>query len=170
LCIHCGLHVAQGIGRLIAFEFARRGARLILWDLDGALLDQTALELRSKFPAVSLRTYVCDLSKRDQIYATALQVQAADGHPDVVVNNAGVVSGTLFLDTADAKNELTFQVNVMAHLWMAKAFLPKMVERNSGNFASVSSIASFVAAPGMVRSLHLVGCRSFGPCRESWAG
>ena len=49
----------------------------------------------------------------------------------------------------DAKNELTFAVNTMAHFWMAKAFLGPMVSKNSGNFVVVASMAAIVGAPAM---------------------
>lgn len=140
---------AQGIGRFMALQFAARGARLVLWDLDGTKLEKTAAEVRSATPGAQVSTYVCDLSKKESIYAVAEQVKANDGHPDVVLNNAGVVSGAYFLDTPDSKNELTMAVNAMAHMYMAKAFLPHMCEVNSGSFASVSSLASIVAAPAM---------------------
>ena len=73
-------------------------------------LAKTAAEVTAAVPGAAVAFYVCDLSKRDAIYAAAEKVQASEGHPDVVLNNAGVVSGSYFLDTSDAKNELTMKV------------------------------------------------------------
>ena len=74
---------------------------------------------------INARRYVCNLADKEAIYAAATRVHAEVGDVDVVVNNAGVVQGSYLLDPSntDAKNELTFAVNTMAHFWMAKAFL-----------------------------------------------
>ena len=54
------------------------------------------------------------------------------GSVDVGVNNAGIVSGRHFLEVSDASIERTMNVNSMAHMWLAKKFLPPMIERDSG--------------------------------------
>jgi all-trans-retinol dehydrogenase (NAD+) len=133
-------------------QFAQRGAKLALWDLDADTLAATATEIRSAVRGVVLHTYACNLADKEAIYAAAVQVKADLGDVDVVVNNAGVVQGAYLLDpgNTDAKNELTFAVNTMAHFYIAKAFLGAMVQRNSGNFVVVSSMAAVVGAPAMV--------------------
>ena len=82
-------------------------------------LAKTAAEVTAAVPGAAVAFYVCDLSKRDAIYAAAEKVQASEGHPDVVLNNAGVVSGSYFLDTSDAKNELTMKVRRQAAVGQA---------------------------------------------------
>ncbi len=49
------------------------------------------------------------------------------GPVSILVNNAGIVSGTALLDTSDEKIIRTFDVNIMAHFWTIKAFLPDMI-------------------------------------------
>ena len=63
----------------------------------------------------------------------------------VVVNNAGVVSGSNFLESSDLKNQLTMDVNCMAHLWVTKAFLPDMIKFREGNLARCASVCRWVA-------------------------
>jgi all-trans-retinol dehydrogenase (NAD+) len=66
---------------------------------------------------------VCDVSDRHAIYAAAKRVRTPRwGEVDVLVNNAGVVSGRPFLELPDEAIERTFQVNTLALFWTAKAF------------------------------------------------
>ena len=59
---------AQGIGRLMSFEFARRGSKLALWDLDAETLEATAVEIRDAVPGAEVRTYICNLADRLAVY------------------------------------------------------------------------------------------------------
>lgn len=67
-----------------------------------------------------------------------------------MINNAGVVSGRLLLDTPDHLIKRTFDVNVMAHFWTAKAFLPRMIETNKGHIVTIASMAGFVGISKLV--------------------
>jgi len=90
------------------------------------------------------RGYVCDVSDREGVYRTAERVRADVGDPEVVVNNAGVVSGACLLDTPDERIRRTFEVNVLALYWVTKAFLPAMLRRNQGHLVTVASAAGLV--------------------------
>ena len=80
----------------------------------------------------------------------SLPTQAELGHVYVLVNNAGIVSGQRFLDIPDRRIELTFGVNVLAHCWTIKAFLPHMLEQNDGHIVCIASAAGYIGSPRMV--------------------
>lgn len=132
---------ASGLGRRMALSLAARGAKLALWDINQAGLDQVASELPQ---GCEKRTFVCDISKREAVYESAAKVQAELGPVDILINNAGVVSGQDFLEIPDEKIERTFGVNTLALFWLAKAFLPAMVERNSGHIVTIASSAGLI--------------------------
>lgn len=115
----------------------------MLWDLDGAGLGKLVAELEAT-SGRSARGYVCDVGDREQVYETARITLAEAGPVDVLVNNAGVVSGASFLDIPDEKVERTFRVNTLALFWTAKAFLPAMVERNRGHLVTMASASSYL--------------------------
>jgi all-trans-retinol dehydrogenase (NAD+) len=132
---------AGGLGRRLAGEAARSGASIVLWDLDRGGLEKVAAELA---PLGSARVYACDVSDRKAVYETAARMEADGGPIDVLVNCAGVVSGSAFLDLPDDKIERTFGVNTLALYWTCKAFVPRMVERNRGHVVTLASASGLI--------------------------
>ena len=130
---------ASGIGRLLATRLANAGTRLVLWDIDPAGLEQVQAELTGAGYEVDV--YICDLTNREEIAAVAAQTLAESGPIDILINNAGIVSGKGLLDLSDGEIEQTFQVNTMALFWTVRAFLPSMLERDSGHLVTVASAA-----------------------------
>lgn len=141
---------ASGLGRLMAIKFAKLGSRVIIWDMNLAGLEETAKmieELRSKRENVGkCHYYQVDISQRTNVYAAAERVKQEIGTVTILVNNAGVVTGRRFLDLTDDQITKTFDVNILAHFWILRAFLPGMMEKNHGHIVSVASIAGLVGA------------------------
>lgn len=136
---------ASGIGRLIAQKAAVRGANVILWDINTEGLDALAAQLRGwGYPA---HCYRCDLSSREDIQQTAAAVLRDHGAVDVVINNAGIVSGRPFLELEDEAIERTFRVNTLALFWVNRAFLPAMLAQGSGHLVTIASAGGLLGAP-----------------------
>lgn len=114
---------ASGLGRLFALKFAKLGARVIIWDLNLAGLEETAKmveELRSKRDNVgSCHYYQVDISDRNKVYATAERIKQEIGTVSIVINNAGIVTGKRFLDCNDSMIVKTFEVNTLSHFWVS---------------------------------------------------
>ncbi len=133
---------ASGIGRRVAEKAAGLGGRLILWDIDQENLDKTCADLGNKGGQVS--AYVCDISDRKAIHATAEKVLVEHGNIDILINNAGIVSGKTILDAKDEEIIRTFDVNTLALFWMTRAFLPGMITQNSGHVVTIASAAGLM--------------------------
>ncbi len=133
---------ASGIGRRMALGTARRGGTLSLWDLNPEGLDAVVREIRGA--GGTAEGFVCDIGDRQAVYETAGRVAAATGPIDILINNAGVVSGQSLLEIPDEKIEASFRVNVLPLFWTAKAFLPKMIERNRGHLVTIASAAGLI--------------------------
>ena len=73
------------------------------------------------------------LHLRDDIYCAAEKTKEDIGPVSILVNNAGIVSGSTVLDTPDSRIIKTFEVNVLAHFWTIK------VRKDFKNFFKVSS-------------------------------
>lgn len=150
---------AAGLGKAMAKEFAARGARrLVLWDINEQALQQAQAELKG----VEVLTHAVDLSKKELIDDAADKLLAEVGFVDIVINNAGIVGGKPLLETPDHRINLVFNVNTMALFWMAKKFLPSMMQRNEGHFVTVSSLAALFPGPMMVEyAASKAGAKAF---------
>jgi all-trans-retinol dehydrogenase (NAD+) len=133
---------ASGLGRLMARKIGAEGGRLVLWDVNRQGLETVRDEVASAGGRASIDA--CDLTDRHAIAAAAERARRDCGPIDVVINNAGVVSGKTILAAADEDIERTFAVNTLALFWVTRAFLPAMVERDRGHVVTIASAAGLV--------------------------
>ncbi|NXI67766.1 RDHE2 dehydrogenase, partial [Anseranas semipalmata] len=133
----------SGIGRLLSLKFARLGATLVLWDINQEGLKETS-RLAEENGAIRVHSYICDCSKRQEVYRVADQVKKEVGDVSILVNNAGIVTGKRFIESPDSLVEKTMEVNIMAHFWTYKAFLPAMIASNHGHLVSIASSAGLI--------------------------
>ncbi|KAL8206741.1 UNVERIFIED_CONTAM: hypothetical protein K2H54_022214 [Gekko kuhli] len=66
------------------------------------------------------------------------------------MNNAGVIAPTDLLSTEDHEIQKMFEVNILAHYWTSKAFLPAMMRNNHGHIVTVASAGGHIVAPFLV--------------------
>lgn len=134
----------SGIGRATALALAERGARIVASDIDRARIDALASELGDR--ALLARAF--DVSDRAQFAAFADAVHELVPAVDIVVNNAGVAVGGMFLDTSLDDWDWILGVNLRGVVHGCHFFAPKMVERQSGgHIVNLSSILGIFPAP-----------------------
>lgn len=141
---------ASGLGKGMATRLARLGATLVLWDIDGENNTRLADELNQITNSKRIHAMKCDLSKKENIYECAQKVKDNIGDVTILINNAGVVSGKKLLNCNDTSIQRTFDVNVLAHFWTLKAFLPAMLDKNHGHIVNIASGAGLVGVSGLV--------------------
>jgi all-trans-retinol dehydrogenase (NAD+) len=139
---------ARGLGRLVAQKMAAKGSHVVLWDMADESLANTASEISAVGHKVT--TYHCDVSDREMVYGLARKVKQDVGKVDVIINNAAIVSGESFLECSDEQLERTVRVNLLAHFWTVKAFLPHMIQTNSGHIVTVASAGGIIGSSGLV--------------------
>lgn len=132
----------SGIGRLLALRLSARGAKVAVWDLDADAAARTAEEIRES--GGEAQSFGCDVSDRAQVDAVAGETLRLLGPVDLLINNAGVVSGRRFGETTPEQIERTFGVNALAMFWTARALLPGMRERDRGMIVNIASAAGIV--------------------------
>jgi all-trans-retinol dehydrogenase (NAD+) len=133
---------ASGIGRLMAQRMAALGGRISIWDIDRERLDKCVAEFATgPEPA---RGFRCDIANRDDVYRVAAETIAAGGPVDILINNAGIVSGRSFLELPDEKIEATFAINTLSLFWVTKALLPAMIEQRRGHVVTIASASALV--------------------------
>lgn len=135
----------SGIGQLMALRFIKLGCKVIIWDINEKGMEQTVQMVKEKkLDVKKIKTFQINLSDRQAIYALAAKMLETEGPVDILINNAGVVSGQHLLDIPDEKIEFTFKVNALTHFFMLKAFLPDMIKRKSGHIVTIASVAGNV--------------------------
>lgn len=129
---------ASGIGRALARRFAAEGARaVVVADRDVEAAQAVAEEIGGVAVAV-------DAGREDSVRALIAAASDAHGPIDLFVANAGVPGGMGGPEVADDVWEEAWRVNVMAHVWAARALLPEMVERGEGYLINTASAAGLL--------------------------
>jgi len=132
---------AGGIGRAMARRFNQEGPRRIICaDLDGPGAVAVAAE-------VGGRGFAVDVSKEADIVALIETVEAEEGPIDLFCSNAGIGIG----GGAEAPNEgwtRIWEINVMAHVWAARALVPLMAARGGGYLLNTASAAGLLSQIG----------------------
>jgi NAD(P)-dependent dehydrogenase (short-subunit alcohol dehydrogenase family) len=136
---------AHGIGRALCERFAKEGAKgVCVADLDSAAGQAVAESVKGIFVR-------CDVSDEAQIQAVIERTEAQFGPIDLFCSNAGifVLDGPQHVAGAsNAEWNKIWQVNVMAHVYAARALLPKMLARGSGYFLNTASAAGLLSQIG----------------------
>ncbi|MGH0035507.1 MAG: SDR family NAD(P)-dependent oxidoreductase [Myxococcota bacterium] len=135
---------ASGIGRATALEFARRGADLVICDVDEPGLASAAEEIGALGRDVlAERVDVADAAAVAQL---ADSVHARVEAVDILMNNAGVAIGGPFGATSLADWDWILGINLKGVVHGCHSFIPKMVERGrGGHVVNVSSAAGYTA-------------------------
>lgn len=134
---------ASGMGRLMAMKLARRGARVVIYDLDEAAIEEAVREAGA-YNGGRAYGYVCDVSDREMVYEVADRVRREVGDVEILINNAGVVTGKTLMEAPDEQIERVFKVNALALYWVTKSFLGPMMEKNEGHIVTIASAAGII--------------------------
>lgn len=128
----------SGIGREVAFELARRGARLAVSDVDETGLAATADRLNTL--GAEVRSARLDVSDRQAVESYAASVAAEFGVVHQVYNNAGIAAGGAVTDNEWEIYERVLGINLFGVIHGSKAFLPHLIASGDGHVVNVSSL------------------------------
>ncbi len=137
---------AMGMGKCISELLLEEGCSVALIDINKDALEQTKNELSKKG---SCKTYICDISKSENVYEIAKKIETEMGKISILVNNAGIVAANGLLDFEDSLIKKIVDVNLTSMFWTTKAFLPGMIEKNEGHIVNVASAGGILALPNL---------------------
>jgi NAD(P)-dependent dehydrogenase (short-subunit alcohol dehydrogenase family) len=129
---------ASGIGRALAHRFAAEAPRALV------LADRDAAGLRAVADAIGAVAIPADVGSQAGVSALIDSAQEAHGPIEVFFSNAGIPGPSGGPEAADADWQQTWEINVMSHIWAARALLPGMVERGEGYLLSTASAAGLL--------------------------
>lgn len=133
---------ARGIGRALVNALHREGACFVaVADLDQQAADAAAA-------TVGGRGFAVDVRSEKQIREMVAEVEREHGHVDVFCSNAGIigVDGEPWFacSAPDTQWQAMWEIHVMAHVYAARACLPRMIERGEGYFLNTVSAAGLL--------------------------
>jgi NADP-dependent 3-hydroxy acid dehydrogenase YdfG len=128
---------SRGIGLAVADALGKAGMHVVR--LSRSLKDATAKN-RTDIQA--------DVAQPAAVERAIGRVEKELGVPDVVVNNAGVFLVKPLAETTQEDFTTTLATNLTAPFLVARALIPRMVERGSGHLVSVGSISDYIGFPG----------------------
>lgn len=139
---------SAGIGKALATELARRGARLVLCARNEQRLTELAQSLQGQF-GVQVTPVACDLEQPGAALELRRKLDGLGIEVDVLINNAGFGSAGRFQGQAATHIASMTALNCVALAELTHALLPAMITRNRGGVINVASVSSFVPTPFM---------------------
>ncbi|OLE52780.1 MAG: hypothetical protein AUG51_16540 [Acidobacteria bacterium 13_1_20CM_3_53_8] len=137
----------RGIGRAIAFAFAREGAKLVVAARTTEQVEKVAEEIKAECDVEALPAS-CDVSDREAVERLFQILGKEFGRGvDILVNNAGIAESAPLVKTDDELWNRHLAINLTGTFYCTRAALPAMLERGWGRIINVASIAGKTGAP-----------------------
>lgn len=142
----------SGIGRLMALRIVEMGGRAAIWDINTEAA-QTTADMACAIAENNGRSasqpaavaFTVDVTDSKLVCQAAADTIAALGKVNVLINNAGIVSGAPFEELTEQQIRRTFEVNTLSLFWTTKAFLSELKRHRRAAVVTVASAAGIVA-------------------------
>ena len=128
---------ASGIGRGLCQRFAKEGAQAVIAaDVNEAGAKETAAEIKGD-------ALLCDVSKEDDVIRLAKFARDKYGRVDLVCSNAGILGAPGGYEVANDIWQRIWEINVLAHVFVARAVIPDMIRQGGGAIMITASALGF---------------------------
>jgi NAD(P)-dependent dehydrogenase (short-subunit alcohol dehydrogenase family) len=139
---------ASGIGLATATEFARRGARVVLADVDQPALERAAAHLQAG--GFEAHGVMCDVRHLKEMVHLADQAYRVLGQVDVLFSNAGIVVAGPIAQMTHDDWRWVIDIDLWGSIHAVEAFLPRLLEQGTGgHIAFTASFAGLVPNTGL---------------------
>lgn len=138
---------SKGLGKCIAEQFAgdKQGHTILLCARNRTSLMATSQQVQGRFPRATIKFFVCDLSKKEEVINFANWVQQQVEKVDILVNNAGLFNPGSVHNEPEGSLENMIEVNLYSAYHLTRILLPNMIERKRGHIFNMCSVASLNA-------------------------
>jgi 3-oxoacyl-[acyl-carrier protein] reductase len=132
---------SRGIGKAIAFRFAKEGYHIIL---HGFSKSRELQDTEKKIKEIGIKTSMVffDVSNKIEVETSCKNLLKKVGTVDVLINNAGISRDNKLINMPDRDWDDVIRTNLYGPFYLIKQFLPTMQERNFGRIINISSIAA----------------------------
>jgi 3-oxoacyl-[acyl-carrier protein] reductase len=140
---------AKGIGASIVRKFAAEGAKVYIFDFDVASIETWINEIPESQKKLIIGRSV-DICEFKAVTNEIMQIKKAEGHIDVLANNAGIVSYEMMSMIDYNKLRKMFDVNVIALINITQTVARVMARQKSGSIINMASIVGLQGAKGQL--------------------
>ena len=139
---------ASGIGKIMGRMALEKGAKcFIIWDINLVGIEATRKEL-GKYGKV--KGYVVDVSNNEIVNVAYRKTVEDCGEIDILINCAGIITSNKTFDQQTPEEIVkTMSINTIAPMFVARAMLPDMLERNRGHVCTIASAGGMISNPKM---------------------
>jgi NAD(P)-dependent dehydrogenase (short-subunit alcohol dehydrogenase family) len=137
----------SGLGRALALDLAKRGASLVVSDINTSSAEETAELLRQQ--QASVEVIQCDVADREAVFALVDETEKRLGGIDFIANNAGVAVGGPFDEISIEDWRWAVDINLWGVIYGCQAAVAKMKAQGHGYILNVASAAGLLATPSM---------------------
>ena len=137
---------SQGIGKIIAFEFAKSGANVICLSRNKETLNNTVDKIVESGGRAS--PFPCDITKSDVFTEIVKKIIEKYKKIDILVNNAGVTNDSLLMRMSNKQWDNVININLKGAFNCTKAVLRYMMKNKSGRIINVTSIVGLTGNAG----------------------
>ncbi|RWZ51415.1 SDR family oxidoreductase [Halobacillus fulvus] len=130
---------SKGLGKAMALEFAKEGARVFISSRNEQDLEQAKADIIAQSGNESIQSMVCDVTNPDQIRNLIQSAAEQHGGIDVLINNAGGPPAGSFDDFSDEDWEHAFQLNLLSFIRAIRESVPHMRDKGQGRIINIAS-------------------------------
>ena len=135
---------SSGIGKALALELSKKGAKLII----SSRREQQLLEVQKECTNPDLVKIIpLDLEDYKNLESKATEAISAFGGLDILVNNGGISQRSLASETTIDVDERLMAINYLGSVALTKAVLPHFIEKKKGHFVTITSIVGKIGTP-----------------------
>lgn len=138
---------SRGIGKSIAEVFAREGCNLVLLARDKTLLQNLSESLGQQY-GVKVLYYETDVSKPEALKSVFSNIYEQQIFPEILVNNAGIMTDSMLQTAKSEMIEQTFSVNTFGAIYCSQLALKGFLRNKKGSIINLSSIIGIQGSPG----------------------
>ncbi|MEE9588090.1 MAG: 3-oxoacyl-[acyl-carrier-protein] reductase [Hyphomicrobiaceae bacterium] len=132
-----------GIGAVVAETLHAQGATVAISGTRAERLAELAEKLGDR-----VHILPCDLADREAVAQLAKDAEAALGHLDVLVNNAGVTKDNLLMLLKNDDWDRVININLTSSFTLIRGALRNMMKRRYGRIVNITSISGIIGNPG----------------------
>jgi len=137
---------SRGLGEAMAKAMAGAGAQIALVARDRTRLDQVRDDIEARGGTAAV--FVADVTREDEVAKLAEAIGARFGHPQILINNAGINVRKNLVDFTLEEFRSVLDTSLIATFLMCRAFVPGMKGTEYGRILNMTSIMSHVSLPG----------------------